>query len=810
MTDSATSAMTEGGIVGEHAMAINRFVAGALVVPLVLFGAPYRALPFSLTLLPLAAYLIGAAAILIHVRMRPEATLPRRGLALAMDAAGVSFELHLGSGSSAILYPAYLWVIFGNGFRFGNRYLFAASAACIAGFSFVIATTPFWQALPGLSTGLIASQIVLPGYASVLIGRVQAARRRAEEASRVKTLFLASISHELRTPLNAIIGLGELLAKTTLGAEQANMLSTISVAAETQLGLIEDLLHFTRLDAGQVQISDAPFDLGRLLADVQGMMAPQARSKGILLNTFVTARTPLWLRGDARHLRQVLLNLCSNAIKFTESGSVTISADGPPSASDAVRLRLEVADTGIGIAPEAQPRVFQLFTQADGTVMNRYGGTGMGLAVVDRLARRMGGKVGVESDPGQGSTFWITLDLAPGGEGEAAARWPERVAAVSNNSMRVQALAARAARLGARVETASGLDALQVAAPCVILFDERSAWPGHPAAWPPGCPIVAVRGEAQDGLPRRALRERFVSAVAEFGPEDELRNALRIAAFHLPAPGEAELSPAPASSPASLPLRVLVADDNRVNQLVMTKMLESAGHRVVVAGDGEAALDILMGDEVDLALLDVNMPVLSGIEAAQMYQFAPLTGRRIPLIGVTADASPETTRLCLDAGMAACLVKPVRAAELLGAIDETGAGRPPPLPQGVTAIAEHPGFRAAQPPPVDAQMLADLAALGGAGFVARVVREFVEEAEGTIASLERAATARDIDRFRADAHALCSSGSNVGATALRAVCDPWQHMRPSDLAGAGPELVARLRQEWQRTRDALDRATQQD
>ncbi len=594
MTDSAFSSVTEGGMASERAMAINRLVAGALVVPLVLFGAPYRTLPLWLSLGPVAVYIAFAIAVFFDVKMRPSAALPRRALAVVMDAAGVSFELHAGGGTSAILYPAYLWVIFGNGFRFGNRYLFAASAACIAGFSVVIATTPFWQAMPGLSTGLIASQIVLPGYASVLIGRVQAARRRAEDASRVKTLFLASISHELRTPLNAIIGLGELLSTTALNAEQASMLSTISISAETQLGLIEDLLSFTRLDAGQVQIAKAPLNLGRLLAEVRGMMALQARTKGILLNIFITSRTPLWIRGDARHLRQVLLNLCSNAIKFTESGSVTIAVDGTESGPGMTRLRFEVADTGIGIAPEAKPRIFQMFTQADATVMNRYGGTGMGLAIADRLVRRMGGEVGVESAMGQGSTFWIKLEVERDGgkdEGGAAGKLPARVVAVSSASSTVHALAARVARLGIRVETASGLDALP-SAPCVALLDERSAWPEHAALWPAAAwPVVAVGHAEHDGLPRRVLRERCATAVAEFGSEEELLNALCIAAANLPLQGDADPKPAPVISAAAARLRVLVADDNRVNQLVTTKVLESAGHSVVLADNGEQALE---------------------------------------------------------------------------------------------------------------------------------------------------------------------------------------------------------------------------
>ena len=788
------------GAGGERIMALNRLILGLLAFPFTASVTWASPLNFEITLGVGTAYVILSLALLLDVMVQDNARAWRRVFAMVLDAACVSVALGVGGDKTSLIYPAYLWMIFGNGFRFGLRSVVTASALSIAGFSTVVVVTPFWRVHPSLSAGLVGALIVLPAYASMLIARLQKARRQAEAANRAKTLFLAGVSHELRTPLHAIVGTGELLGATPLDAEQAGMISTISVAATMQLGLIDDLLRISSIEAGKVDVVPAGFDLTRLLIEVQGMVSAQARAKGLMLNAFITARTPLRLRGDARHLRQILLNLCGNAVKFTDQGSVTIAVDGVARGASAVVLRFEVSDTGIGIAPEARKRVFEVFTQADETVLNRYGGTGLGLSIVDRLVRRLGGQVGIEGNIGHGSTFWVSVEVERDAEITPDAS-PAHVVVVSSNRVKAAALAARVARLGAEVETAPGLEAFTGDGPCIALLMESGA------VMPGPYPIVAVRQDSLAGLPGREVRERFASLIEDHATEQELRNALQIAAAHLPAHDTSLALP----GRASVPLRILVADDNRVNQTVTTRILEHAGHAVTVVGNGEDALEVLTSGETDVALMDVNMPVLSGIEAAQSYQFAKLDGPRIPLIGLTADASAETTRRCLDAGMTACLLKPVKSQELLRVIQDVAAHHPPDGPAisskpVVMAIAAHPRFRAAQPAPVDRQAIADLAALGGDRFVAQVVREFIADAEAIVADLEAAAALKNVHDFRAAAHALCSSAANVGATALRAVCDPWQHIALSDLTATGPELMERLRYEWRRTRAGLYQA----
>ena len=676
-----------------------------------------------------------------------------------------------------------------NGFRFGLASIVAASALSTAGFIAVIAATPFWQAQPRLTAGLLAALLFLPCYASLLIARLQNARRQAESASRAKTLFLASVSHELRTPLHAIVGIGELLTTTPLSAEQASMVSTIGTSAETLLGLTETLLRTSSIEAGQVDVALAPFDLSRLLAEVQGMVAAQARAKGLRLNGFITARTPLRWRGDARHLRQILLNLCGNAIKFTGEGSVTIAADSVPApGGEAIRLRLEVADTGIGIAPETRERIFEVFTQADATVLDRYGGSGLGLAIVARLVRCMGGEVGIEGGPEAGSTVWVSVDVHLDTEEMIEDAPSPGVTVVASNPARAEALARRAGRAGVGAEIAPRVETLGDDPPRIVLVDASDSDLAAAIERVPGKhAVIGVWPRDPGTLPGRILRGRIATLIQENGSASEWRNALRIAAARLPAPSVSTR----AVDAAPAPLRVLVADDNRVNRMVMAKLLDHAGHIAILASDGDEALEVLAGESVDVALLDVNMPVLNGIETAQSYGFIPLsTERRIPLIGVTADPSPATSQRCLDAGMAACLVKPVRLEALLRALEQSVSGQGP---------AAAPAPCAAQPAPVDQQVLAELTALGGRAFVEDVLHGFVADAERIIATLERAAIAGDAIRFRAEAHALCSSAADVGAVAIRALCEPWQHISPSTLEDAGSTLVKRLHHEWRRT-----------
>ena len=810
---------------GDYVMALNRLVAGCLMLLAAwLLG---QSLPLNRWGPPILLWEGCGIALLVQLRIAPYAAKVRRLAAIAVDAAGTTIILVAGGEATAFIYVVYLWIIIGNGFRFGKLYIFAASLASIVGFSGGILATPFWRAHLGLSFGLLFGIVVLPAYSFALIRQIAEARRLAERADHAKSLFLASISHELRTPLNAIIGTAELLGETSLNADQASMVSTIASAADGQLSLVRDVLEYSRIEAGHGRIEAAAFDLAELFSVVRAIVMVEARRKNLLINGYITARTPLRLLGDERHLREVLLNLCENAIKFTEAGSVTIAADGIDAGDGRIRLRIEVADTGIGIAPEARQTIFEVFTQANAGILDRFGGTGLGLALCERQVRLMGGRIGVESAPGAGSIFWVDLVLARGNEAEAPVpgidmlpvpEVPDWTAALRSR-LTLAASPQRQSRAGRT---------------CVAFVQEGSAVPPRAGA----DAAVEVTRRPLAGLPDRSAREIFVSSITADGSVEDLGRAARIAtALAVKRGSEAKPTSAvdlggndlPSPWAAMAGVRVLVADDNAINRTIVSRMLEGAGLIAVEALDGEQALALMTGGAVDIALLDVNMPVMDGIEAAQFYNFsAPAV--LIPLLALTADATPETSERCLRAGMAACLVKPVRTAELLDAIAAALPDRAEAAPRGSVPVFAKPVLAkpvlakpvldksvlikpvlvrpalvgpATEAPASQATLdlgtLADLHTLGGADFVANLVDEFRTDGGAVLEQLEQACVARDIHRFRTTAHSLCSIAANVGARSLRDLCVPWKDMSEAAMRRDADFLLASVRSEWNLT-----------
>lgn len=809
-------ARLRGPVGSEQEMSFNRLVFA--IVFLIYLSAMQDRLDWTAHA-NLAVWSVLSVVIFLHIRIAGTSRQgPRRALAMLSDMGFLTWFLHIGGAFAAPFFPVYLWVALGNGFRFGRRWLVASMGVFVVGFSWVVVTTPYWQGHGYLAAGLVLGPCVLGLYASALIHTLSNARRLAEQANEAKSLFLASVSHDLRTPLHAIIGTGSLLRGTRLDDDQREMTRTIDEAAQTLLSRIGGILDYCRLEAGDPQPRPERFVLPALLAEVRRLLAIQAGEKGLSLTIQVASGTPWAIVCDRAHLRDVLLNLVGNAVKFTAAGTVVITVRAAIEDEDPALLRFEVIDTGIGVAPAVSKRIFEQFVQADGSIMNRYGGTGLGLAICRRLVDLMRGEIGVDSSPGQGSRFWFTI-LAGRAAGEEDMPDLDRLDVTVLSAGRVpdagllDRIRACGPLTGAeRVapEVLAGLCGVAIAdlpehlLVCIARARAPSREAAH-AAWQDAPDSVLIALASGPALPP-LQRQRVLTVLPALPDPDALRSALLHARALLPgvelAAGEdTKALPGVLSSArkSAEPTRILLAEDNAVNRRVVQRLLERAGFSVETAGDGEEALDRLEAGGIDIALMDVNMPVMDGVEATKLYRFIALDAPRVPIIGLTADATPETARRCLDAGMDKVVTKPVGEAQLLQAIlacRDAGAGTPAAQPTPAEPAERHV-------PVLDPETLRRLAGLGGAEFLAEVAADFDADAVRGLDALGAALEADDATGFRIAAHGLRSSAASVGAVRLAGFASAAEAVRTPGFASDAPRHLALLSAEVREVRRLL-------
>lgn len=595
------------------------------------------------------------------------------------------------------------------------------------------------------------------------------AKAEAEAASRAKSEFLSNMSHEIRTPMNAIIGFAHLLRQGLQDSRQQDQVGRITDAAHHLLNIINDILDLSKIEAGKIELEQGDIVVERVVERVWALVRDKAEAKGLELLVDLHELPPVLL-GDELRLSQILLNFASNAVKFTEAGHIVLSGRVARRTAQGLVARFEVADTGIGIAPEQQAQLFQPFQQADASTTRRYGGTGLGLSICHRLAGLMGGEVGVESAPGEGSVFWVEVpvgeapDAAPAGEvSQLAGR---RALVVDDVPEALESMAGTLRSLGLVVTaTGCGEEALTRLTEAdvagtpfeVVLVDwlmpgmdglelgRRLA--GLPLARRPLCLLVSAEAEAVS--PATAAQSGYEGVLGK--PLLPSRLAAALLASAVPAPGRA----APPRFPGR---RVLLVEDNAVNEEVATALLEDVGLLVEVARDGAEAVKRAATADYDLILMDVQMPVMDGRAATRAIRDLPRHART-PILAMTANAFLEDRRASLEAGMNDHLVKPVNPAALHGAL----ARWLPAEPDG--AVAPMPAA-AALPVVAGLDMAAGLKASNGQPRLYRRVLEiFLNSTE--IVPLRAALAAGDAPAARRAAHSLKGAAATIGAASLR-------------------------------------------
>ena len=805
----------------------NRVLLGLVCLSYVLIlCVTHRLLDLSL-LIYMAVY-FAVSLMLVFTQPNSQRLLcARRYFALIFDIASISFSFAVAGVFAAPAFLLYLWLVVGYGFRYGIVFLRLAAGLSLFGFGIAACMSPHWSEQLYMIVSFAATLFIIPIYIELLLRKLLRANEHIKDANHAKALMLAGLGHELRAPLGSIESSAERLLRTKLDLVQMDMVNSLQVATKSLKLELDDFLDVSKIEAGRTTVQLDRFSTAQAVRDALHMVAAEAQAKSLRMSWHISSTVPVELNLDRAHFIKVLTNFLNNAVKFTNTGSVTVYLGLAVEMGKNAGIRGEVTDTGIGIERDAREKIWESFAQANRKIVQSYGGAGLGLSVARQLVELMGGTTGVESKLGKGSTFWFQMPMPVHSGVLPISEWPVGLAVVlvGPKSDGASSVLRHARDHGGQIFHAEQIRGVLPAVASasddidrfVIMVDGRESDPIQVAyalrfdAALGRVPMILIHDSNKGVSP--AERQMYVTAIPAMAERNALISALRIADNFEDTNTMDKLQPPSESDLQTLKnprLKILIAERSASNRLLLTKQLEAAGHACWAVEDGEQVIASFAEESYDLVMMDTDVSKINGFDTTQMLRFISAEAHSMPVIGIADDITPGLKQRSIDAGMRTLLSRPVTTAQIMTSladclpISHSHVGPVIRQETVVKAISTHPKYRAEKGPPLHSASLSHLGLRTDQNLLNEVRLALQADATGALASLRQAINDRNIEEYHSQLQIIRSAAVTLGASHLEQLCNEGGKYVASSLSMQGRVLLHKIESEFGRVDGMLN------